>query len=242
MNKYEQLKQYNLVVDSLREDLDREPEPEEIYSATGMNPKEFSNLRIDEDEDEHVELVFRLGVVNNSLKKARLKRGLLQTEVSDKLGWPKQRYSGIERCIAYPDKKERQQLVVLFETTESKIFPAWLQIFTDKWKRTEKNSVVTMNHESLCSSELLMLEAEPTMGSVVDRVAAKKTIEDALEKANLTPRFQKILEMRYGLLDGVSHTLEEVGKEFDVSRDRIRQIEMKALEKMKDVLPINLFL
>jgi RNA polymerase primary sigma factor len=39
--------------------------------------------------------------------------------------------------------------------------------------------------------------------------------------------------MRFGLLDGVSHTLEEVGKEFDVTRERIRQIEAKALEKIQ---------
>ena len=52
--------------------------------------------------------------------------------------------------------------------------------------------------------------------------------------ADLTPREQKILEMRFGLIDGVAHTLEEVGQEFGVTRERIRQIEAKALEKMKD--------
>jgi len=51
--------------------------------------------------------------------------------------------------------------------------------------------------------------------------------------ATLTPREQKILEMRFGLGDGVSHTLEEVGQEFEVTRERIRQIEAKALEKIK---------
>jgi RNA polymerase primary sigma factor len=51
--------------------------------------------------------------------------------------------------------------------------------------------------------------------------------------ATLTPREQKILEMRFGLADGVSHTLEEVGQEFEVTRERIRQIEAKALEKIK---------
>jgi len=50
---------------------------------------------------------------------------------------------------------------------------------------------------------------------------------------DLSPREQKILEMRFGLVDGVSHTLEEVGKEFDVTRERIRQIEAKALEKIQ---------
>jgi RNA polymerase primary sigma factor len=49
----------------------------------------------------------------------------------------------------------------------------------------------------------------------------------------LLPREQKILEMRFGLIDGVQHTLEEVGREFGVTRERIRQIEAKALEKIK---------
>lgn len=52
--------------------------------------------------------------------------------------------------------------------------------------------------------------------------------------SDLTAREQKILEMRFGLKDGMNHTLEEVGKEFDVTRERIRQIEAKALEKIRD--------
>lgn len=52
--------------------------------------------------------------------------------------------------------------------------------------------------------------------------------------SDLTPREQKILEMRFGLKDGMNHTLEEVGQEFDVTRERIRQIEAKALEKIRE--------
>lgn len=59
----------------------------------------------------------------------------------------------------------------------------------------------------------------------------KEYIEEAI--ADLSPREKKILEMRFGLADGVTHTLEEVGKEFGVTRERIRQIEAKALEKIK---------
>ncbi|HVE80531.1 MAG TPA: RNA polymerase sigma factor RpoD [Candidatus Dormibacteraeota bacterium] len=51
--------------------------------------------------------------------------------------------------------------------------------------------------------------------------------------ALLTPREQKILRMRFGLEDGRSHTLEEVGLEFGVTRERIRQIEAKALAKLR---------
>ena len=51
--------------------------------------------------------------------------------------------------------------------------------------------------------------------------------------ASLTPRERNVLSLRFGLLDGYSRTLEEVGKQFDVTRERIRQIEAKALRKMR---------
>ena len=68
-----------------------------------------------------------------------------------------------------------------------------------------------------------------------DRSAALQLLKDYVKEviAELTPREQKILEMRFGLVDGVAHTLEEVGKEFDVTRERIRQIEAKALERIQ---------
>ncbi|MFH0955632.1 MAG: sigma-70 family RNA polymerase sigma factor [Candidatus Falkowbacteria bacterium] len=68
-----------------------------------------------------------------------------------------------------------------------------------------------------------------------DRAAALQLLKDYVKEviAELTPREQKILEMRFGLIDGVAHTLEEVGREFDVTRERIRQIEAKALERIQ---------
>jgi len=68
-----------------------------------------------------------------------------------------------------------------------------------------------------------------------DRAAALQLLRDYVKNivAQLSPREQKILEMRFGLLDGVAHTLEEVGQEFEVTRERIRQIESKALEKIR---------
>jgi len=59
----------------------------------------------------------------------------------------------------------------------------------------------------------------------------RKKIKEAM--SNLTDRETRILEMRYGLKDGREHTLEEVGQEFSVTRERIRQIELKAIRKLQ---------
>ena len=62
-------------------------------------------------------------------------------------------------------------------------------------------------------------------------------LREQLEKVlkNLTPREEQVVRLRFGLLDGHCYTLEEVGKEFDVTRERIRQIEAKALRKLRHV-------
>jgi len=64
------------------------------------------------------------------------------------------------------------------------------------------------------------------------RSLLKNRLKDIL--VDLAPREQKILSLRFGLEDGITHTLEEVGKEFGVTRERIRQIEAKALDKIRD--------
>jgi len=59
----------------------------------------------------------------------------------------------------------------------------------------------------------------------------REQLEEVLK--SLTAREEQVLRMRFGLEDGKAHTLEEVGKEFDVTRERIRQIESKALRKLR---------
>ncbi len=68
-----------------------------------------------------------------------------------------------------------------------------------------------------------------------DQDSSRRILSDQIKEIldDLSLKERKILEMRHGLVDGVMHTLEEVGSEFGVTRERIRQIEAKALEKIR---------
>ena len=68
----------------------------------------------------------------------------------------------------------------------------------------------------------------------MERDQLKEALEEALQ--TLTAREAKVLRMRFGLGLGTDHTLEEIGNQFDVTRERIRQIEAKALQKLKSSL------
>src|SRR5690606_7982035 len=86
-------------------------------------------------------------------------------------------------------------------------------------------------------------EEDPTLGDVIEDKNAVAPV-DAVITSNLeaqtrrvlktlTPREEKVLRMRFGIGEKSDHTLEEVGQDFDVTRERIRQIEAKALRKLR---------
>ncbi len=109
----------------------------------------------------------------------------------------------------------------------------------DKVRQIIKISQETVSLETSVGED----DEDSTLGDFIedektitpDKVAALQLLKDHVKEiiSGLTPREQKILEMRFGLLDGVAHTLEEVGQEFGVTRERIRQIEAKALERIQ---------
>ena len=82
-----------------------------------------------------------------------------------------------------------------------------------------------------------------TAGSVEDKenvspseYAAQSFLEEELDKVlkELTDKEERVIRLRYGLQTGTPYTLEEVGKEFNVTRERIRQIESNALKKLRN--------
>ncbi|MBM3131566.1 MAG: RNA polymerase sigma factor RpoD [Chloroflexi bacterium] len=74
-------------------------------------------------------------------------------------------------------------------------------------------------------------DRKATPAEVASHLLLKEQIDEVLE--GLTERERKVLQLRFGLEDGRSRTLEEVGREFEVTRERIRQIEAKALRKLR---------
>lgn len=110
--------------------------------------------------------------------------------------------------------------------------------------------VEKIHHIQQISQETVSLEApvgeedeDSVLGDFIEdekmltpvQEASRKLLRDHIKEImiDLAPREQKILRMRFGLDDGITHTLEEVGVEFGVTRERIRQIEAKALEKIR---------
>ena len=74
-------------------------------------------------------------------------------------------------------------------------------------------------------------DATPAPAEAVSQVMLREQLEKVLK--TLTPREEAVLKLRFGLEDGRPRTLEEVGKQFDITRERIRQIEAKALRKLR---------
>lgn len=115
-----------------------------------------------------------------------------------------------------------------------------MQIEVDKVYQLMQVSQETLSLETPVGEDeeesilLDFIRDEKTPNPTVEtaRLLLKERLKEILK--DLTPREQKILSMRFGLEDGIVHTLEEVGKEFGVTRERIRQIESKALEKIRE--------
>ena len=111
-------------------------------------------------------------------------------------------------------------------------------------KSPEKiEEILAASKETISLESPISGDEESTMGDFVHDESVEKPQESAMKMLlreridhvldTLSPREAMVLKMRYGLLDGKTKTLEEVGQFFNVTRERIRQIEVKALRKLR---------
>ena len=113
-----------------------------------------------------------------------------------------------------------------------------MDIPTDKVRRTKKIAQQPVSFETPIGEDedahlgdFIEDKAVVSPSDAAINVNLKEQMASMLKK--LTPREERIIKMRFGLEDGSEHTLEEVGQTFDVTRERIRQIEAKALRKLR---------
>jgi len=139
------------------------------------------------------------------------------------------KYTQIKRKLAQELNREplAEEIAIEMETSVEKI--RHLQKISQEVLSLE--APIGEDDDDSTLSELVKDEKSPTSTQIVSRVLLREKLDDIF--VDLSPREQEILKLRFGLDDGVSHTLEEVGKKFGVTRERIRQIESKTLEKIK---------
>jgi RNA polymerase primary sigma factor len=113
-----------------------------------------------------------------------------------------------------------------------------MEMATEKVEEAIKASQLTISLESGIGDQedysLGDLIEDPNALSPIDAAShqlLKQQIKEVL--GTLMPREQRILQLRFGLEDGRSRTLEEVGREFNLTRERVRQIEARALRKLR---------
>ncbi|MBI4993814.1 sigma-70 family RNA polymerase sigma factor [Candidatus Wolfebacteria bacterium] len=139
------------------------------------------------------------------------------------------KYTQIKRRLSQELSREplAEEIAIEMETTVDKIHH--IQKISQDVVSLE--APIGEDDDEATLSEIVKDEKSPTSSQIVARVLLRDKLNVIL--ADLSEREQEILKLRFGLEDGVTHTLEEVGKKFGVTRERIRQIESKALEKIK---------
>jgi len=185
-----------------------------------------------QEEKPDFNIRFRLSAGNALMKDLRAKKGLLQEDVAKALGVKKTKIGHIEQCRVYPDIELGSKIADFLGSNFDTLFPSWLQAFTAKWEKANKVADIPVETVALSSPGVLSLPAETNIESKIDNDIKAKALEKIIDQ--LPARIRKILRFRYGYEDGGPRTLEECGYEFDVTRERIRQMEAKGLEMLRD--------
>lgn len=177
---------------------------------------------------------------NARLIDARRAKGWTQKGLSQLAGIATSYLGLIETLRAIPSQQVMDEICSALGLSQDYLFPQSLieaireGLFGHRVAELEEKQIIRLTEgrrAGLLPPGLTKDEALEALERDVDNEILKKNISDILE--TLEPRQKEVLELRFGLKDGHSLTLEEVGRELNVTQERIRQIEARALRKLR---------
>lgn len=199
---------------------------------TESQTKEFDNL-----------VSLRLITHNLRLVEARKQHGYKQRELAKELGWSTSRLSSIENLHRLPTEDERKELAAALVVDVDYLFPEILiqaienGVFDNRYKELEEVEIYSLSQAQQLGLDFY--DGEDQMFEDISHKILREQIYELLDRLSEYGglRFQQLAKeviiRRFGLEDGHSMTLEEVGTRTGLTRERIRQIENKALRIMR---------
>lgn len=191
-------------------------------------------------QEENLEIGVKRFIYNSTLRKLRAKRGITQRQLAEGSGLSSTvRLQEIERLQRIPTYDEAGKIADFLGVEISEILPPDIyKRVVEKVREIPKDIYFDVTPMSLNYDKIEQLESgEGKMEDLERELDMEMMVNKYLDC--LQEREKVVLEMRFGLLDGVSKTLEEVGKHYGVSRDRIRQIEQKAIKKVHEKMRLD---
>jgi len=187
-------------------------------------------------EETQAQVRLRLITYNARLVDARKAKGWRQSDMAQLTGLSTSLVGHIETLRAVPSENAMDEISDALDLPREHLFPETLLdairegLFGHRVAELEEAHIIRLT-EARRARLLPIGMTEDEALEAVNRSLLKKKLPEIL--AELAPREQRVLELRFVLNDGRSRTLQEVGKEFHVTGDRIRQIEAKALRKLR---------
>lgn len=179
---------------------------------------------------------FKIGlyrrIFNKTLLEAMERRGFTQKVLSEKTQLSQVSISKIVNFKFNPSEETRLKIAVALEVPPDEIFPEKYDELYDRISPSVRRAELTVDFLRLDTPELLKLQAPETAD--VESLEREKVEKISQALLGLPYREKRILQMRYGLGEySQSHTLEEVAKVMGVTRERIRQMEIKAFDRLR---------
>lgn len=182
----------------------------------------------------------RLITYNARLLDARREKGLTQKHLSQLTGVSASHIGFIETLRVMPKQQVMDEICSALQLSQDYLFPPVLieaireGLFDTRVAELEEKQIIRLTEgrrAGLLPQRITQDEVLETIEKDIDNTILRKKLLAVLN--DIPPRGRRVLELRYGLIDGISRTLEEVAEEFNVTKERIRQMEAKALRQIR---------